>query len=91
MTKYIDNDVMLVPEHSSQIYIYILQGRTLAALKLLFEEIMEIFPDEYIHFGADEIGSLPFSSCNFRSKLTSLGPHADMCQNTVYALVHRCT
>ena len=71
MTKYIDNDVMLVPEHSSQIYIYILQGRTLAALKLLFEEIMEIFPDEYIHFGADEIGFQRFSNCNFRSKLTS--------------------
>ena len=68
------------------IYIYILQGRTLAALKLLFEEIMEIFPDEYIHFGADEIGFQRFSNCNFRSKWTSLGLHADMCQNTVYAL-----
>ena len=47
---------------------------------------MEIFPDEYIHFGADEIGFQRFSNCNFRSKLTSLGLHADMCQNTVYAL-----
>ena len=31
---------------------------------------MEIFPDEYIHFGADEIGFRRFSNCNFRSKLT---------------------
>ena len=57
----------------------------MAALKLLFEEIMEIFPDEYIHFGADEIGF--HANCNFESKIISLfGLHTPCAKIGAYAL-----
>lgn len=57
--------------------VYQLQGKSLGVLKKLFEELMGIFPDEYIHIGADETG---FSAiCNLESKMTSLCfLHADM-------------
>ena len=49
-----------------------LQGQSVTVLKVLFEEIMEIFTDEYIHIGADETGYS--RKCNFNSKMTVLWP-----------------
>ena len=46
---------------------------------------MEIFPDEYIHFGADEIEF--HANCNFESKIISLfGLHAPCAKIVAYAL-----
>ena len=47
----------------------IIQGQTMAVLKKLFEEIMEIFPYEYIHMGSDE--SSFFQNCDLKSKNTT--------------------
>lgn len=46
---------------------------------------MEIFPDEYIHFGADEI--IFHANCSLESKINSLfGLHAPCAIIVAYAL-----
>ena len=74
-------DASLLLNHLS----HVLQGKSVTALKMLFEEIMEIFPDEYIHFGADEIGFN--GNCNFESKIIShFDLHAPFAKIVAYAL-----
>ena len=42
----------------------------MSVLKKLFEEIMGIFPDQYVHMGADESWNvLFFQKCNSKSKI----------------------